>query len=313
MKIKEMIVNSAVEGFFLLRTAKVQTARNGNAYLIGAIADNSGEIELRMWDYALDVHEHVGSIIKVRGTVGEYAGTTQLVASKLRLAKDGEYNMAELVPTAPVPADSAIVAIESVVAAMHDPIYREISAAALRRMGSCAGTLPAAKALHHAFIGGWAMHTYHVMRLCSAVSSIYGDLVNHDLLLTGALCHDIAKRKEFVLAETGLVSEYSVPGALLGHLVMGAQEIADIAAELHVPSDDQHVILLQHMLISHHGNPEYGAAVLPKTIEAEILSRMDDLDAKTEIYRNALQTSEPGTLTGSIFGLGHNIYRPADN
>jgi Predicted HD-superfamily hydrolase len=170
-------------------------------------------------------------------------------------------------------------------------------------------TLPAAISVHHAFIGGLLMHTYNIMQMCEATGRVYGDdLIDMDLLLTGAFCHDMGKRREFLLSKVGLVTEYSLPGQLMGHLVMGAQEIADIAKELNIPEESEQVLLLQHLLLSHHGELEYGSPVVPKVIEAEILSRMDMLDARIENYREVMEATDLGTMSEYVKYLGHTIY-----
>lgn len=314
MKIVEMSPGVGVEDFYLLRSAKVQTSRNGSAYLSCVFADKDAEIEGRIWDYAADIHEHVGSVVKIRGTVSEYNGSNQIVVSRIRLAQPGEYDLAALVPSAPMPLDALMEDVVSMVSTIEDNVYRAIAMEVLNRMSvsGMAKTLPAAKAVHHAFVGGWLMHTHDIMTMCDAACALYGPLVNRDLLLTGALCHDMGKRKEFALADTGLVADYSIQGALIGHLVMGAQEIAEIAKELGLDNSTQHVMLLQHMLLSHHGQPEFGAAVVPKVLEAEILAHLDDLDAKVEIYRENLQNATPGAMTDKVWALGHSVYAPIE-
>ena len=130
--------------------------------------------------------------------------------------------------------------------------------------------------------------------------------LNRDLLITGTFCHDIGKIKEFQFSEMGLVNDYSVPGQLLGHLYMGAKEVSEIAESLGISEEKS--MLLQHMLLSHHGKPEYGACVVPKTAEALILHMIDDLDGKMEVYRETIEDSEPNRMTDRVWPLDTKVY-----
>ena len=133
-------------------------------------------------------------------------------------------------------------------------------------------------------------------------------MIDRDLLLAGTLLHDFAKAKEFACSELGLVTSYSTRGQLLGHLVMGAQEAADAARELGIPEDKS--MLLQHMILSHHGEPEFGAAVRPLFAEAELLYHIDVIDSRMEIYREVLHDLPVGEFSDRVFALEHRVYRP---
>ena len=136
---------------------------------------------------------------------------------------------------------------------------------------------------------------------------MYQETIDRSLLLTGTLLHDFAKSKEFAFSELGLVTNYSTGGQLLGHLVMGAQEVADTAKELGIPNDKS--MLVQHMILSHHGEPEFGAAVRPLCAEAELLSLIDAVDSRMEIYRETYDTMEPDTFSPRIFALEKKVFR----
>lgn len=122
-------------------------------------------------------------------------------------------------------------------------------------------SIPAAKSVHHSFLSGLLMHTANMLCLADFLAGQYSQIIDRSLLLTGTLLHDFAKEKEFTFSQLGVVTDYSRKGQLLGHLVMGAQEIAQVAAELGTPEEKS--LLLQHMILSHHGEPEFGAAVKP--------------------------------------------------
>ena len=151
------------------------------------------------------------------------------------------------------------------------------------------------------------MHTSNMLRTADFLSDIYCEIIDRSLLMAGTLLHDFAKKEEFLFSELGLATNYSVKGQLLGHLVMGAQEVAQTAAELGIPEEKS--ILLQHMLLSHHGQPEFGAAVVPMCAEAELLSEIDLIDSRMEIYAENLSEIPEGTFTNRIFALEKKIYK----
>ena len=151
------------------------------------------------------------------------------------------------------------------------------------------------------------MHTWYMLRTADFLAGLYKDTVDRSLLLAGTLLHDFAKAEEFTFSELGLVTDYSTRGQLLGHLVMGAQQVAQAAEELGVPSEKS--ALLQHMLLSHHGQPEFGAAVVPMCAESELLSLIDTIDSRMEIYREAMEETAVGDFSKRIFALDKKIYR----
>ena len=145
------------------------------------------------------------------------------------------------------------------------------------------------------------MHTANMLRLADFLSGLYPQIIDRSLLLTGTLLHDFAKEREFTFSQLGIVTDYSRKGQLLGHLVMGAQEVCAVCAELGTPEEKS--LLLQHMILSHHGEPEFGAAVKPMFAEAELLSQIDMLDSRMEIYAETLPAVPTGSFSSRIFAL----------
>jgi 3'-5' exoribonuclease len=138
------------------------------------------------------------------------------------------------------------------------------------------------------------------------LAGLYEPVIDRSLLIAGTLLHDFAKCEEFTTSQLGLVTDYSMKGQLLGHLVMGAHEVANVAAELHVPEEKS--VLLQHLILSHHGEPEFGAAVRPMCAEGELLSYIDMIDSRMEIYRETLEEIPAGEFSRRIFALDRRIY-----
>ena len=170
----------------------------------------------------------------------------------------------------------------------------------LDEYGDAMTDCPAAFKLHHAIRGGLLMHTLSIVKMCECVASIY-PTVDKELLISGAILHDICKTQEFVLSDSGLVEGYSPRGQLIGHLVMGAMEIERVARENNISKET--ATLLEHMLISHHGEPEFGAATRPLFLEAEILSELDSLDANIYEIENCLADVAPNEFSSRQWAL----------
>ena len=309
VKIADFQIGDVIEGYYILKDASAKTTANGRPYLQCQISDCSGFISAYYWDYPGPIGAgEIGHVVKVRGEVTSYRGGPQFTGHRIRLATEkDEYDRSVLVPTAPINPDQRMQEIRDLVQTMEDADYRRICEVMLERYGEVFRTIPAAKTVHHSFISGLLMHTSNMLRTADFLSEIYCEIIDRSLLIAGTLLHDFAKKEEFLFSELGLATNYSVKGQLLGHLVMGAQEIASVAAELGVPEEKS--ILLQHMLLSHHGQPEFGAAVVPMCAEAELLSEIDLIDSRMEIYAENLAEVQQGTFTNRVFSLEKKIYR----
>lgn len=307
--VSAMALNDEIEGFYILKSANPKVTANGKPFLTGALSDRTGVMEMKVWDYAgpLTAADE-GKVVKVRGTVGEFRGTPQFTASRIRLAAaDDQVDPASLVPTAPIDREAAMAALQKWAASIEDEDYRAVAEAMLERHGQALECIPAAKSVHHAFLGGLLMHTANMMKLADFLAELYRDTIDRSLLLAGTLLHDMAKEQEFVFSQLGLATDYSVKGQLLGHLVMGAQEAARVAETLHVPEEKS--VLLQHLILSHHGEPEFGAAVRPLCAEAELLGLIDAVDSRMEIYRETYDTMDAGTFSPRIFALEKKVFK----
>ena len=308
--INVMTPGDEVEGYYILKSANPKVAANGKPFLTGALSDRTGTMELKVWDYTgpLTAADE-GTVVKVRGTVGEYRGTAQFTAARIRqAAQEDPVDVSALVPTAPIDCGAAMEDLRRAAASITDPDYRAVAEAMLEAHGETLASIPAAKSVHHGFLSGLLMHTLNMLRLADFLSAQYADTVNRSLLLTGTLLHDFAKEQEFTFSELGLVTDYSTKGQLLGHLVMGAQEVAAIAAELDLP--EEKATLLEHLILSHHGQPEFGAAVLPQCAEAELLSLVDQIDSRMEIYREVLAPLKAGEFSQRVFALDNRrVYK----
>ncbi|MEA4965332.1 MAG: HD domain-containing protein [Oscillospiraceae bacterium] len=309
--ILDMAYGQEIEGFYLLKGAYLKTTSAGKSFLSAVLSDKTGVIDAKVWDYKGPLGgPDAGKIVKIRGEVSEFKGTPQITVSRLRLADENDrYDVSTLVPVAPIDVEETLGKIHSLVRSIGDEDYRRVSETLLERHLVAFQSIPAAKSVHHSFLSGLLMHTFHMLQTADFLSELYANVIDRSLLLTGTLLHDFAKEYEFTFSGLGMVTDYSVKGQLLGHLVMGAQEVAETEKSLGIPEEKS--LLLQHMILSHHGEPEFGAAVRPLCAEAELLSCIDSIDSRMEIYAEALAEVPVGEFSSRIFALDKKLYHHA--
>lgn len=307
--IMDMTLGDDVEGFYILKAAYPKTTANGKPFLSATLSDKTGAIEIKVWDYTGPIASaDEGKVVKIRGNVGEYRGTPQITVDRIRLADENDqYDVSALVPVAPIDVDATMDELKELIASIKDEDYRKVCQIFLEQHYDAWKNTPAAKSVHHGFLSGLLMHTTTMLKIADFLAGLYGDIIDRSLLLAGTFLHDFGKQQEFTLSQLGLVTDYSVKGQLLGHLVMGAQEVAKLAAVIGTPEDK--AVLLQHMILSHHGEPEFGAAVKPICAESELLSQIDMIDSRMEIYRETLQDLQVGEVSNRIFALDKRVYR----
>ncbi|MBO5064844.1 MAG: HD domain-containing protein [Clostridia bacterium] len=295
--------NGAYEGFALVKSCDKKSAKNGTFYLDMVLADKDGEIYAKMWDYREEVvpFPQVNTVVKVRGMLQQYNGNDQFIVQRMRptVAEDN-ISMTDYVKSADCEGDVMLNAIYETVNAFVDEDIKKVVLSMLQDNKEKILTFPAAEKLHHAMMGGLLYHTLSMLKLAQCVSSIYS-CIDKDLLYSGVILHDIAKMREYTLNDAGVIDGHTVEGILLGHLVMGAEDVGRKCDELGIPAEKKY--LLQHMIASHHGKPEFGAAVRPGFIEAEVLSQIDLLDANMYEMADAVKDVKPGEFTGRLWML----------
>ncbi len=308
--------SAPVDGYYILNDVFEGRTAKDEPYLSGKLFDASGSLPFKFWNYQGqlgDLNDINGTIAHVKGTMDSYRGEPQVNVSEIERVPDWESNpdvhIEELVPTAHIDVDKWYHWLHEQGEKMEDEDYKKLYLHFLNKYEKEYRTLPAAKSVHHGFRSGLLMHTVNMMRLGKSAQQIYPYMVDRDLLLTGILLHDIAKKDEFKVSDLGLVTEYTTPGDLLGHLYMGAREVAKDAEKLGIPEDKS--MLVEHMILSHHGKPEYGAVKVPQFAEAELLALIDNMDSTMEQYAENLPAIEPGGFSDRrLFGLGKRIYKP---
>ena len=303
----------ALEGFCLIKTVEQKLTAKGQVYLDMNLMDASGEINAKFWDFRPGTHGPFAphDLVKVRGTISVYNGQDQLRVERIRLASENDnIRMEDFVPSAPQPGEDMLAELRAAVDGFTDKRLQAVVTAVLDEREAQLLYWPGAYRLHHAVRGGLLWHTVSILRLAQAVAAQYEEL-NADLLLAGVILHDIEKLSEYDVPATGLATGYTLKGNLVGHLVGGAVYLERKARELGI--EGEIVILLQHMLISHHGEPEFGAAMRPMFLEAEVLAELDLLDARINEVSAAMQGVQPGEFSNKIWALDNRkFYKPAE-
>lgn len=309
IKIADLQKGERFEGFLLVKNAQSRTNKNGAPYMDLTLADNSQEINAKLWDRD-DTPPQAGSVLKVRAMVTEYNGRLQFKIELMRPALESDQvDMSELVSAAPRPADEMFGEVMGYITGMTNPVLKALTGELVRRAGDKIHYYPAAQSMHHAQRSGLLHHLTDMLSAAKAICACYPYL-EEDLVLAGVIVHDLGKLVEMIADETGAVSEYSKPGMLLGHIVTGVSDLRDAAKALGYHEDDEYPLLLAHMILSHHGIPEYGSPRPPMFPEAEVLHWLDVLDSRLNEMRSALLRTKQGAFSDKVFALDRRVYHP---
>lgn len=283
-----------VEDLFLVARKTLAETRAGKPYLALTLMDRTGEIEARVWENAgrYDAAAEVGGVIFLQGMARSFRDQLQLNITSLQAADSSRIDLEDFMPSSPRDRGEMVAELHSWIDTIRDQglaeLLRTIFAGEILESFSRA---PAAKKMHHGYLGGLLEHTLSVVSLADRLADHYPGL-DRDLLLTGALVHDLAKIREFSF--TALPFDYTSPGRLLGHLVLGVEMVREAARNVSGLGEER-LDQVAHLILSHHGRHEFGSPVLPMTQEALVLHHIDDMDAKmnyTDQLREKIQ--EPG-------------------
>ncbi len=302
--------NDVITAEFLVIAKDIRHKKTGEPYLSLHLADRTGEIEAKMWDNVAEVMDtfHADDFVMVKGFMQVYQKRSQFTVHRLRRIEEHEINLADYFPCAERDIEEMFSELQTTITGLHQPHLRALLQAMFRD-GKIAGLYklaPAAKSIHHACRGGLLEHVLSLCSLCRLTASHYKD-VDLDLMLAGAILHDIGKIEELTYARS---FNYSAEGQLLGHIVIGLRILGDKVRE--VPDFPPKLrTLLEHMIISHHGELAFGSPKVPVFPEALLLHHLDNLDSKMEAMRSALKRDAvaQGEFTGWIPSLERVILR----
>lgn len=309
-KLFEYNVDDTFEIYLLIKAADVRVAKNGKKFIAFTFQDTSGQMDGKFWDASEDdiASLTAGKVVMLSGKRELYQGNPQIKIFKLRVTKAGEPDTPELfIERAPLKKEEMMEEINETLFEITNANMNRIVRHLLNHYQKDFFQYPAAKRFHHAFIGGLAFHTVSMLRMAKTIADQYED-INRPLLFSGIILHDLGK----VMELSGPIStEYTLEGNLIGHIVIVDEAITKACQVLKIDDKSEDVILLKHMILSHHGKLEYGSPVRPKLREAEILFMIDNLDATINMLSASLSRTEPGAFTERIFGLDNRtFYKP---
>lgn len=303
-------VGEAIDSFMLIKEASKGLTSGGKPFLTLILRDATGEIEAKLWDAtkedeALFIPE---KIIKLSGEVNQFRGKPQLKILAVRPAQPtDDVHVSDFVEKAPVSKDILMDKLTEAIFEMKNPTLQRITRAFIKKYQENLLLYPAATKNHHEYVSGLAHHIVSMLGIARQIHQLYPE-VNKDLLYAGIILHDLGKLREL----SGMVTtSYTIEGKLLGHIPIMVEEIGLMARELQIEGEEE-ILILQHLILSHHGKAEWGSPKPPLVREAEILHLIDLMDAKMNMLNRALDKVKPGEFTDRLFAMDNRaFYKPS--
>jgi len=278
---------------------------SGAPYLSLTLQDSSKSIESKIWDVKPEIEKilEAGKVFEFEIEVINYKNKLQAKIIKVLPVPQKDINPEDFAFKSNVSKEDLKNQIQTGLNMIENPVILKLVNSMLLDYKEDFYEYPAASKIHHNFIGGLATHTAGMLKIAISLCNIY-PVINKDYLIAGVILHDIGKIREL---SSPLLTEYSNEGKLLGHISIMDTLIDEKAKELNIVGNEE-VTLLRHMILAHHGQYEYGSPVLPMTIEAEMLSLIDNIDSKVNIISKALDDVDNGDFTTKIFALDNRMF-----
>ena len=306
MLINEFKENQSLELPLLVAMVKEGVTTNGSPYVSVTFQDKSGTIEGKLWDVKPTQKEILkqGEIVQVKFEVLKYRGSLQLKITDAKTVDMSTIDVNDYLPSGNIDVEQLKKEVYEAIDSIESSSLNKLVKALMESMEKSFFEYPAATRNHHEFTGGLATHVVGMLRVGKAISQLY-PMLNRDLVIAGILVHDMGKIEELT---NSIVPDYSTEGRLLGHISIMQAKVFETANQLGLSDED--VLLLRHMILSHHGEYEFGSPVLPMIPEAEVLHMIDNLDARMEMMRKTLEIVEEGSFSQRIFSLeNRSIYK----
>ena len=308
--VTELEPNQTITGIFLVHHKDIRQKKSGEPYLSLALADRTGALDSKMWDNAAEVMDTFSQddFIRVKGVLQIFQNRPQFTIHKIQLVAEAEVDFADYFPASTRNRDEMYAELRQWIASMANPHLKALLEAifADEAVALAYRTAPAAKSVHHAWLGGLIEHVLSLCHLAKFTASHYQD-IDFDLLLAGVILHDLGKITELTYARG---FGYSTEGQLLGHIVIGAQMVD--AKLRQMPSFPEPMrSLLMHMILSHHGELAFGSPKVPLFAEAMLLHQLDNLDSKMECFRGLVERDRlvSGVWTGYSAPLDRTVLK----
>lgn len=312
--VKDLRKNMEITEFFMAKTVAIKVGSNGKQYLDITLGDKTGEISGKKWDvsdaeYPMLKAIPEKSIVKVKGVVTEWQGQLQMRVQRIREVKpEDDQNICDFVKAAPEEPQEMYDYIYATAESMQDSDLKRLCVKVLTDNKEKIMYYPAAQKNHHAQLAGLLYHMKRMLMTGEGVCSVYKNL-NRDLVCAGVILHDMEKLNEIESGTDGIATGYSFEGQMLGHIIQGVKKLDSMAIELDIPREK--AIMLEHMILSHHYEPEFGSPKKPLFPEAEVLHYLDILDARMFDMEAALEATEPGSFSDRVWTLDNRkLYKP---
>lgn len=316
---KKVYVDSLETGhdfddFFLMKSMAVRVGSNQKKYIDMILGDKTGDVSAKKWDASdaeISEMESYGenAIIKVRASVTEWQGKQQLKVSRFRQAVDtDDFDVTEFIRTAPEKGRDMYDFIMGEVAKIGDEDLKKVCTILMERNREKLMYYPAASKNHHALMSGLLFHMKRMLQMGEKACEVYTNL-DPDWVITGVIIHDMEKINEILSNQWGISPGYSFEGQLLGHIAQGVKMIDRLAEEIGL--SDEKAVMLEHMILSHHYEPEFGSPKRPMFPEAELLHYLDIFDARLFDMEDAVSAVPPGEFSEKVWTLeNRRIYKP---
>lgn len=300
--ITDIKAGDMVDDIFVLAEKILSQKRDGNNFLNVTLSDKTGTLNGVVWDNVDQITANVtsGDFVSIRGKVSEYKGTLQLVVKAMDVCAQEAVDPSDFLPATSRDMDGMFQRLVKITESLSTPYLKKLFDAFWKdeEFVHKFKTAPAAKKMHHAYIGGLLEHTLSMTSLADKVAGHYSG-IDRDLLISGAILHDIGKIDEF---EYQFKIDYSDEGRLLNHIVIGIKMVDEKLSGIEDFPEDQ-IFLLKHMIVSHHGAREFGSPEPPKTIEAVLLNYIDEIDSKVNGIRDFMASEDPNETWTSYHRL----------
>ncbi len=302
--IKDLKDGISGSGTYICKAMNKGIGSNGSIFLTITLQDASGIIDAKKWTYEEEDDElfKSGNILHIDADCVSFKDKLQLKIKRASLMSIEDCEMSELVAESSFSLEDLTSKLNRFVSNMSNENIKKIVIAVLKEYQNAFMSYPAAVSNHHDYLRGLFEHSISMAEIGEFVANHYSS-VNKDYLIAGALLHDVGK----VIELSGVIgTKYTTKGDLLGHLVIGENIIQETAKKLGIEGEE--VTILSHLVLSHHGDPEYGACVYPLTREALLLSMIDDMDAKMKVLDKAFKNTQKGEFSDRIFALGNRAF-----
>lgn len=302
MKINELCEEGKISLPVLITRCEIGRTNKNLPYLSLTLEDKTGVLDAKFWNLTEEqaAKWQAGQIVEATGDLIRYRNAWQL---RVRTLEETEGDVMDFVQAAPMSRAEMEAKVSELVDQIENPIIQDLTREMIDMKREDFFSYPAAVRNHHAYPGGLAWHSLSMVALALNIVDLY-PFLDRDLMIAGILLHDIAKTEEYSQA---LLPEYTSAGNLIGHISMGAMLLDRVAVALDI-EDKEEVMLLKHMVLSHHGRTDFGSPVVPMTAEAEVLSQIDNLDSKLNMIEQNLLAVEPGKFGPRTFALENRMF-----